>query len=109
MSIFRTFPFTATTIDGDIKEFPVLFNLRCDLVVPIGRTIIRQFNGEQCIVARKVFLVYYDGQNLGTDQFKTLDEFLLWRNNNCTSSRECNLLYNGCSINYGNCFVKYKR
>lgn len=109
MSILTNFRFIASTIDGQILEFPKEFYLNCDLVVPIGRTIIRQFNNEECIVARKVFLVYYEGQNLGSTEFKTMDEFISFRNNSCKKASPCNIFYNGCSLIYNNCVIKYTK
>lgn len=106
MGSFSTFKFTADTIDGCILEFPKEFDLRCDKVNPIGETIIRQYDGNECIVAREVFLVYYCGQTFGTTQFKTLDQFLAYRNASCVRPKECNLSWNGCSL-INNCVLKY--
>jgi hypothetical protein len=101
------FKFIATTIDGQILEFPQEFYLRCDLVKPLGPTIVRQFNNEECIVARKVFLVYYQGQNLGSPDYKTMDDFIKSLNAACVKKEECKILHNGCVLEYNNCPIKY--
>lgn len=111
MSQFKTFKFTANTIDGKILEFPQIVNLRCDMVKPLGNEVIRQFNGNECIVAKKVYLVFYDGHVYGTTQFNSLDSFLLYRNANCKpfcklpyfTLNNCFFTLGGCQIQFGSC------
>jgi|GEM_PF-5414258 hypothetical protein len=108
MAIFKTFKFWANTIDGQIQSCPVLFHLECDKVKPIQYDVVRMFDGNECIMAIKVYLVYYCGQLLGSTMFKTLDDFLAYRNSNCGASvNECNLMWNGCALMEGNCVLKY--
>lgn len=103
---FSTFQFIADTIDGKILQFPETMQLRCDLVVPLYQSIVRQFDGNECIVARKVYLIYYEGQVFGTRQFATMDQFVNYRNANCgLENRGCNMTYFGCGITYNGCTV----
>lgn len=109
MGKFSTFIFTANTIDGKILEFPQIFYLRCNLVTPLGCDIVRQYNGNECIVARKVFQVMYQGQLLGSSQFKDLSSFLLYRNNQCNPVANCDIIYNGCNLVYNGCSLAYTK
>ena len=81
---YKTFIFLADTVDGKILEFPKVFNLRCDLVKPLGCDIIRQYTKTECIVAKKVFLIYYAGQVFGSTQFTGVFQFTQYMNNACT-------------------------
>lgn len=107
MSGFSTIKFTANTIDGNIEEFPVTFDLLCKSVQPIGVNIIRQFNSNECIRAIKVFIVYYRGQNLGSTQFKSMSEFLQYFQSVCQTPKFCGITYNGCDLTYNSCNLKY--
>lgn len=104
---FSTFQFIADTIDGKILQFPETMQLRCDLVVPLYQSIVRQFDGNECIVARKVYLIYYEGQVFGTREFATMDEFVNYRNANCiiAESPGCNITYSGCQVTFDGCIV----
>lgn len=95
------------TIDGKILEFPQEFILRCERVKPLGQDIVKEFNSSGCIVATKVYLIYYEGQVLGNRNIKTLDEFLLLRNSGCNFVIGCPLVYNGCTIVYRGCTLTY--
>lgn len=103
----KWFKFYADTIDGKILPCPELFYLECDKVKPISYDTVRMFDQNECILAKNVYLVYYCGQLLGSNMFKTLDQFLAYRNAGCNPQKECNLNYNGCSLIYNNCVLKY--
>lgn len=104
--VFQTFKFTADTIDGKIQEFPQTFDLRCVRVKPLGVDIVRQYNKTQCIVAKKVFLIYYEGQVFGSTQFSSVVQFVQYVNNSCRSFcvpayltiDNCYLDLNGCHV-----------
>lgn len=105
MSAFRTVKFTARTIDGVIQEFPETFNLICGRITPVGDSIVRNYNGSECILAVKVFLIYYGGQSLGSTDFNSADQFINYVNAGCqVCDREylkmngCYALVNGCAL-----------
>lgn len=118
---FKTFIFLADTVDGKILEFPKIFYLRCDLVQPLGCDIIRQYTKTECIVAKKVFLVYYGGQVFGSTQFTGVAQFVLYVNNSCrvfctpalVTINNCLLQRNGCNVSFyqkcpgGYAFTRY--
>lgn len=107
MSVFKTFKFYAKTIDGKIQRSPKVFNIECECVTPIGRQVIRDYNGNECIEAVSVFLVYSRGQLLGSTDFKSLDEFLTYRNAGCRNV--CTLPYltiNNCIAQINGCNVQ---
>lgn len=98
---YRTFKFTANTIDGKILEFPYSFWMRCDLTKPLYQDIVRAYDKNECIVARKVYLVAYGGHLYGTEQFTNMDEFVNYRNTNCR-------VLVCCTLTWKNCFVTVK-
>lgn len=102
---FQTFQFTADTIDGKILEFPKIFDLQCACVKPLGTDIIKQFNKTECIVAKKVFLIYCDGQVFGSTQFTNVGQFIQYLNNACQPQLHCTLFLGGCQILFNGCFV----
>src|ERR1700735_715898 len=109
---YKTFIFLADTVDGKILEFPKVFNLRCDLVKPLGCDILRQYTKTECIVAKKVFLIYYAGQVFGSTQFTGVFQFTQYMNNACRvfctpailTINNCLLQLNGCNATvFQNC------
>lgn len=103
---YSTFQFVADTIDGKILEFPQTFQLRCDLVVPLYQDVVRQFDGNECIVARRVYLIFYQGQVLGSKQFTTMPQFVNYRNSNCgIEANVCNVSFFGCPVTFNGCQV----
>lgn len=111
MSVFKTFKFYANTIDGRIQRQPKVFNIECQDVKPIGRQVVRNYNGNECIEAIDVFLVWSRGQLLGSTAFTTLDEFLTYRNASCQSIctlplftvNNCLTQLAGCNIQFYTC------
>src|ERR1700734_166816 len=103
---YKTFIFLADTVDGKILEFPKVFNLRCDLVKPLGCDIIRQYTKTECSVAKKVFLIYYAGQVFGSTQFTGVAQFVLYMNNACrvfcvpaiVTENNCLKQWYGCNV-----------
>ena len=103
---YKTFTFLADTVDGKILEFPNAYTLRCELVKPLGVDIIRQYSKTECIVAKKVFLIYYAGQTFGSTQFTGVLQFVQYLNNACkifcappfVQVNGCNLQWNGCNV-----------
>lgn len=113
---FKTFIFLADTVDGKILEFPKVYYLRCDQVQPLGCDIIRQYTKTQCILAKKVFLIYYQGQVFGSTQFTGVQQFVQYVNNVCTffcipsliTINNCNLTRYGCNVTiYNTCAGGY--
>lgn len=102
MSGYKTFKFIADTIDGQIQQSPKLFYLRCDEVKPIGNSVVRQFDGNECINAMKVYLVYYRGQLLGSKGYQTAEHFFNFMQSEC---KECGVTINGCLITINGCFT----
>lgn len=99
---YRTFKFRADTIDGKIQQFPQYFLFRCGEVKPIGVDVVRQYDGNECIVAMRVFLVLYNGQLMGNKCFKTFTQFMSFLRGQCNtdyiSLNGCVMALNGCSV-----------
>src|SRR5579872_3751959 len=113
---FKTFIFLADTVDGKILEFPKVYYLRCDLVKPLGCDIIRQYTKTECIVAKKVFLIYYAGQVFGSTQFIGVAQFVQYMNNACrvfcvpplVQINNCLLQWYGCNVSiFNQCSAGY--
>jgi hypothetical protein len=100
--------FRADTINGEIQEFPPTFELDCSRVHAIGESIVRDYDDNFNIVAKKVFLVSYGKQTFGSSQFKTLDEFndYLGVSCRCCPCVECFPFINGCIIELNGCEVQ---
>lgn len=104
-----TIKFIAQTINGHIEEFPKSFDLWSDQVIPVGDSIVREFNGNECIRNIKVFLIFYGGQSLGTTQFDNADDFIAYLNAS-TVTPACPSTYleiGGCFALVGGCQLLY--
>ena len=73
----------AATIDGQIQEFPPRVDLPCNSVRAAGPSIIRDYDANFCIVAKKVFLLVYQGRTFGTTQVKTMEEWWQFKDSQC--------------------------
>lgn len=100
MAGFSTFRFTANTLDGRILEFPLTVDMRCDLVIPLYQDIVKEYDKDECIVARKVYLVSYGGHLYGTFDFTTMEEFIEYRNRNCIEKECCYITFGGCYLTF---------
>ena len=96
------FNFTAHTIDGELLDVPKIIPMDCDLVKPLNQTVVRQFDKQMCIVARKVYLVFYAGHVFGSTDFANTTEFMNYRNNECCGLAfgECLLTFEGDNLNF---------
>lgn len=94
------------TINGRITNSPETLYAQCGQIKPLGIEVVRNFDGNECIVAKRVYLVYYNGDVLGTTQFKTLDEFLSYQKEACVpDSNYCDFYIDGCQVVFGDCFI----
>lgn len=87
---------------------PRSFDFPCESAIPIGESLIRNFDQNACIVVKKVFLVQVGETTFGSTQFKTLDDFNSFKNNQCKCCPEpCFIVYNGCNLTYNGCYLTY--
>ena len=103
----KTFQLQVNTINGEFLEFPETYEIKCDHIFPVGSAVIKNFDENMNVVAKKVFLVRY-GQNVfGCQQFKTVDEFYQFLEGacQCCPCVECLVLINGCFMQINGCFV----
>ena len=105
MSVFKTIKFTASTIDGVIQAFPQTLNLRCEWVTPVGKQVVRNYNGSECIRVIDVFLIYYCGQSLGTLDFNNADDFINYLNTTCNPCKQTSFTINGCYALVNGCIL----
>lgn len=97
----------AKTVNGQILEFPQTFQLNCSILKPLGLQVVRQYNGNECIVAVRVFLIQAGNQLLGSNQFCNMNDYLNYINANCTASDKCYLAVNGCFLTLNGCLIPY--
>jgi hypothetical protein len=97
--------FIANTVNGQILEFPQKFELNCATVTPIGVDVVRQYDGNECINATKVFLFYSRGQVLGTKQFENTNDFINYVNSECKDKAiNCKVTINSCFTTINGCY-----
>lgn len=101
------FKITVSTIDGNLLEFPKTIWVDCSLVTPVGMGVVKWYDSSESIVSRSVYQVVYQGHCYGLDDFKTLDEFLTYRNSQCVEDKCCNVAIFGCTITYQGKNIKY--
>lgn len=100
----KVFTIIASTINGEIQEFPKRVEIPCWAAFAAGEAIIRDYDANFCIVNKKIFLLGYGKNVFGTTQFKTHMEWVKFQNTLCQCcpppSECCFLLYNNCKITY---------
>ncbi len=79
---------------------------KCGDVKPLGEEIVRNFDANECILAKKVYLLYVNGEVLGTTQFRNLDEFLAYQQSSCVKCGSCDILIDGCYMYIDGCLVE---
>lgn len=100
----KSLQFTADTIDGQIQEFPKLFYFPCDQVIPLGVSVVKSFDQELNIVAKRVFLLQYQTQSFGSSQFESLSDFNQYISAYCQCCpAKCIVLVNGCNLQLNGC------
>lgn len=95
------FKFTAHTINGVIQHNPQQFILQCNKIKPIGESIVRTFDGNECIQAMKCFLIIYEGKLLGNKCYTSFDNFM--QALRCVCFSDGYLLVNGCNLQLDGC------
>lgn len=102
----KTLSIIAKTINGTIQEFPPIYKFPCSQVQPAGEAVIRDYDENFCIVAKKVFLIVYNQNVFGTTQFTTDSEFWQYQRAACACcGGECSVNYNNCNLEYNECVL----
>jgi hypothetical protein len=93
-----------STINGEFLETPQSINFDCGSVVGVGmdRQILRGYDANWCIVAKKVYLIR-QGQNVYGTDFQNKNDFQQFINSNCYSAY---FLIDGCIMTLNGCEVK---
>lgn len=83
--------------------------MKCGKVTPIGLQTVREFDIEYCIVATDVYLVLYNGDTYGTQQFETFDEFEDYMAGECTCCASlCTFTINCCEVTIDGCSLIFE-
>lgn len=101
------FTFDANTIDGKILETSQRIYMKCNLVIPLYQDVVRQYDGNECIVAKKVYLVMYGGHLYGTDQFSNMTDFVEYVRSACFEEECCYLTDGGCYLTFNGQRIVY--
>ncbi len=105
----KLFSLVVEVINGEIQEFPVTMEFPCELLVPVGETVIRDYDSSvNFVIAKRVFLVRYGNSVFGTTTFKNLAGFLQYMNAICHCCTECGsyvLTANGCFLTINGCDI----
>lgn len=105
----KSFQFIADTINGVIQEFPAPFYFPCDQIVPLGVQIVRDFDDDLCIVAKRVYVIRYGQDLFGSSSFNSLTGFLQYMKalcNCCPTAINCDVLFNGCALLFNGCEIQ---
>jgi len=99
-------------INGEIQEFPVTMTFPCELIIPVGESVIRDYDSSvNFVIAKRVFLVRYGNSVFGTTSFKNLTGFLQYMKALCHCCSECGsyvLTANGCYLTINGCHIVIK-
>lgn len=100
----KSLQFIADTIDGEIQPVQGVFNFPCDKVTPIGVNIVRSFDDDLGIIAKRVFVIEYNNHSFGSTQFKSLNDFNQYYGISCKCCpSHCIVLVNGCNLTLNGC------
>lgn len=91
----RTFEFYADVVDGKILSTPQEFTLYCERTRPLGLDVVRQFNGNECILAKRAFFVWCDNHLFGNSSFTTFAQYNQFQNAACRIA-PCGFTIGGC-------------
>jgi hypothetical protein len=106
--VVKYFQFVADTVNGEIREFPQTFELKCDKVFPLGVDIVRDFDDNGCIIARKVFCIRHGTDIFGTMSIQSLQGWINYLNAVCPCCPKiCYLIINGCYAQVNGCNLLY--
>lgn len=89
-------PITVVVYNGEFLETPTLMYFDCDLVQYVNTYNARTYDINDCIVVKRVFGFLYGNDLWGTFDFKTIEEFIAFRDSYCLEDTECGVQINGC-------------
>lgn len=81
----------------------------CDQVVALGVDVVRVFDDGLNIVALRLFLINYNGDQFGTEDFTSMDEFKSFMQTTCECCPDtCYLFIDGCTLTIDGCTLVTK-
>ena len=103
----KSFQLSASTINGEIQEYPVLFDMPCDEVTVVGTAIVRDYDSSvNFIIAVQVLLILYKQNVFGTTEFKNAAQFYQYLEAECQCCPTiCSLMINGCNATVVGCYA----
>jgi hypothetical protein len=79
----KKFQISVIAIDGKLLENPQLFWFKCFHPKPVGVQVVRNYNQNECIVAKSVFLFQDEGHVFGTTDVWSVGEFIEYMKARC--------------------------
>lgn len=104
----KQLPITVVTYNGEFFETPKLMYFDCDLVKYVGMYNARTYDANDCIVVRRAFGFLYGNDLWQTFDFKSVAEFIDFRDNYCMEGNPCcYVTYQGCYITFNGNYITY--
>lgn len=103
---YQILNFLADTVDGKILEFPKKFYLRCGMIQQLGVQVVRNYTGTECIEAITVFLIYYNGQVLGSKCWNSKRDFMRYYQAVCQGDGLKNVCIDNRPLQINGCWIK---
>lgn len=105
----KTFNINVSTINGQIQASPVLMQFVCYEPIAVGEAIVRDYDDNDCIIAKKVLLFRVNENVFGTEDFQNKVQFWNYQQGLCStcSDNNCRIIISGCLLQYNGCNLTY--
>lgn len=100
--------FEAEYVNEEFISKPKRYFLDCSKILPIGVDIIRCFDEEANIVAKRLFLIQIGVEIIGTTKFSSLRDFLQYMHAGCQccgGDAGCGIYIDNCQLTINGCVV----
>lgn len=102
----KSFNLKVVTINGEIKEFPEIITFPCNQVIAVGESLVRNYDSNNCIVVKSVFLFRYGVNVFGTTQVKDIAQWNQLVSVLCIPcAQPCQVFFDDCPIMFDDCVV----
>ena len=93
------------SIDYTFLQNKVSVTIPCDGVEIMGVRTVSAFNSKEEVERKVLFLLRYNQKVYGTEDYKTLDAYLQYRDSMCKPciDSECGVMLNGCFLTLNGC------
>ena len=101
----KYFSIIVDSIDYAFMQNKEVIELPCDGVQILGVRTVSAFNARQELERKILFLVQHNQRVYGTESFKSLQQYLDYRDGICMpcANNECGIALNGCLLTLNGC------